>query len=451
MSVPSFPDDATKGLDSADIKTCPNPATQISHSILLTSMLCLPSAPSNLSAGPSLSSAPSPRTVTPAPHRTSGEVERPEQAEPVLPVVNPALEKPAPPQSSIHPALYVIVWIAMSSSVIIFNKYILDEKKLNFRFPTFLTTWHLGFATICTQILARFTTVLNSRKKVPMNGRVYLRAIVPIGLFFSLSLICGNLSYLYLSVSFIQMIKATTPVAVLITSWVMGLSPPNLKTLGNVSFIVIGVIIASFGEIQFVMLGFLLQVAGIIFEAIRLTMVQRLLSSVEFKMDPLVSLYYFAPACTIMNGIVALITEVPSMTWADFDRVGYFTLLLNAMVAFGLNVSVVFLIGRTSSLVLTLCGVLKDILLVIASMLIFRDPVAPLQFFADAINKYASGAGCAWANYGVRHPTLRKLIVFGGVLFVLFLLLGFFSSSLPVDPKQYVGNKYTGFFGNGGV
>ena len=40
-----------------------------------------------------------------------------------------------------------------------------------------------------------------------MNGRVYLRAIVPIGLFFSLSLICGNLTYLYLSVSFIQMIK----------------------------------------------------------------------------------------------------------------------------------------------------------------------------------------------------------------------------------------------------
>jgi len=124
----------------------------------------------------------------------------------------------------------------------------------------------------------------------------------------------------------------------------MGLSPPNMKTLGNVSFIVIGVIIASFGEIQFVMLGFLLQCAGIIFEAIRLTMVQRLLSSAEFKMDPLVSLYYFAPACTIMNGIVALLVEVPSMSWADFDRVGYFTLLLNAMVAFGLNVSVVFLV-----------------------------------------------------------------------------------------------------------
>jgi hypothetical protein len=58
-----------------------------------------------------------------------------------------------------------------------------------------------------TQILARFTTILDSRKKVPMTGRVYLRAIVPIGLFFSLSLICGNQAYLYLSVAFIQMLK----------------------------------------------------------------------------------------------------------------------------------------------------------------------------------------------------------------------------------------------------
>lgn len=68
MGVPSFPDDAIKGLDGADIKTCPNLTTQISHSILLTSILCPPTASSYLSAGPSLSSAPSPRNVTPTPH-----------------------------------------------------------------------------------------------------------------------------------------------------------------------------------------------------------------------------------------------------------------------------------------------------------------------------------------------------------------------------------------------
>lgn len=76
-------------------------------------------------------------------------------------------------------------------------------------YPILLTSWHLVFATIMTQIMARTTTLLDGRKKVKMTGRVYLRAIVPIGLFFSLSLICGNITYLYLSVSFIQMIKVS--------------------------------------------------------------------------------------------------------------------------------------------------------------------------------------------------------------------------------------------------
>jgi predicted transporter len=132
---------------------------------------------------------------------------------------------------------------------------------------------------------------------------------------------------------------------VLIASWIMGVSPLNLKTLGNVSFIVLGVIIASYGEIQFVMTGFLFQLAGVAFEATRLVMVQKLLSSAEFKMDPLVSLYYFAPACAVMNGIVSLIIEVPKMTWGDVEKVGYFVFLLNALVAFALNVSVVFLVS----------------------------------------------------------------------------------------------------------
>jgi len=397
--------------------------------------------------------------------RVSGDIEmesRQQPQEPVLPVHNPAAEKPAPQQAGLHPAVYVAAWISLSSSVILFNKYILDT--MGFRYPIVLTTWHLGFATLMTQGLARFTTVLDSRKKVPMTGKIYLRAIVPIGVMFSLSLICGNVTYLYLSVSFIQMLKATTPVAVLIASWTMGVSPPNMKTLGNVSFIVLGVIIASYGEIKFVMIGFLFQLAGIAFEATRLVMVQKLLSSAEFKMDPLVSLYYFAPACAVMNGIVSLFVEVPHMTWAEVEKVGYFVLLLNALIAFALNVSVVFLIGRTSGLVMTLCGVLKDILLVVASMMIFRDPVSPLQFVgysialgglvyyklgADKIKEHMGSAQRGWADYGVRHPAARKLIVIGLVLFTIILLLGGAGSSgaLPSQYTDYAGNKLAGIVG----
>ncbi|KAL2834950.1 triose-phosphate transporter family-domain-containing protein [Aspergillus cavernicola] len=366
--------------------------------------------------------------------RTSGEVSRPE---PTLPTVNPAAEKSEPPKATFHPAVYVATWITLSSSVILFNKHILDYA--NFRFPIILTTWHLAFATMMTQILARGTNLLDGRKTVKMTGRVYLRAIVPIGIFFSLSLICGNVTYLYLSVAFIQMLKATTPVAVLLATWGMGMAPVNLKVLTNVGIIVVGVIIASFGEIKFVFIGFLFQIGGIIFEATRLVMVQRLLSSAEFKMDPLVSLYYFAPVCAVMNGVTALFLEVPYLTMDHIYNVGLWTLLANAVVAFLLNVSVVFLIGKTSSLVMTLCGVLKDILLVAASMMIWQTPVTPLQFFGysialiglvyyklggEKIKEYTGHANRAWAEYGATRPTQRRFVIIGAALLSFFLLVG---------------------------
>ncbi len=73
-------------------------------------------------------------------------------------------------------------------------------------------------------------------------------------------------------------------------------------------------------------------------------MVQRILSSPEFKMDPLVSIYYYAPACAAINGVVTLFVEIPRMTMNDIWALGVFTLLVNALVAFLLNVSVVLLV-----------------------------------------------------------------------------------------------------------
>ncbi|TLD25637.1 hypothetical protein PspLS_06017 [Pyricularia sp. CBS 133598] len=361
--------------------------------------------------------------------------------EPVLPVVNQDAEKiqQQAPKASVPAAAYVIAWISISSSVILFNKWILDTKK--FHYPVLLTTYHLTFATVATQLLARYTTLLDGRKTVKMTGQVYMRAIVPIGFMFSLSLICGNLTYLYLSVAFIQMLKATTPVAVLLSSWVLGVAQPNLRVFLNVSVIVVGVVIASFGEIKFVLAGFLFQIGGVIFEALRLTMVQRLLSSAEYKMDPLVSLYYFAPVCAAMNATVALFWEMPKVSLAEVYHVGLFNFFLNGLCAFMLNVSVVLLIGKTSSLVLTICGVLKDVLLVAASVIIWPDkPVTGLQLFGysialagmvhyklgyDALKGYAAEGGRQWAEFGVRRPVLRRVLILGSVFALgIFVLSG---------------------------
>ena len=87
-------------------------------------------------------------------------------------------------------------------------------------------------------------------------------------------------------------------------------------------------------------------------------MVQRLLSSAEFKMDPLVSLYYFAPACAVMNAVVTAVVELPSLHMSDIYQLGMGTLFLNAAVAFGLNVAVVFLVCLAENEFVSICSLI---------------------------------------------------------------------------------------------
>jgi hypothetical protein len=97
------------------------------------------------------------------------------------------------------------IWIVLSSTVIIYNNFLYNT--LNFKYPVFLVTYHLGFAAIGTRVLQRTTNLLDGLKDVTMTKEIFVRSILPIGLLFSGSLILSNSAYLYLSVSYIQMLK----------------------------------------------------------------------------------------------------------------------------------------------------------------------------------------------------------------------------------------------------
>ena len=99
---------------------------------------------------------------------------------------------------------------------------------------------------------------------------------------------------------------------------------------------------------------------------------------------------------------------------------------------------------------MTLCGVLKDILLVAASIAIWGTPISPLQYFgytvalcgliyyklgAATIKAQLSEAGRLWAEFGSNRPALRKVVVFGGILVMLFVLLGGLAPTVGYDPK----------------
>ena len=108
----------------------------------------------------------------------------------------------------------ILFWITMSCCTILYNKYLYTSAEKgggDFRYPLSLTTIHMGFATLATAAL-RVAGVL----KVPaMEWRFVARCVVPIGVLFAMSLGFSNLAAMRLTVSFIQMVKALTPLLTL--------------------------------------------------------------------------------------------------------------------------------------------------------------------------------------------------------------------------------------------
>ena len=76
------------------------------------------------------------------------------------------------------------------------------------------------------------------------------------------------------------------------------------------------------------------------------------------KMDPLVSLHYYAPVCALINMLILPFTEGLAPFY-EVLRIGPLVLITNAFIAFLLNIAAVFLVGAGSGLVLTLAGVFK--------------------------------------------------------------------------------------------
>ncbi|KAI0032872.1 TPT-domain-containing protein [Vararia minispora EC-137] len=283
-------------------------------------------------------------------------------------------------KAKLSATIIIPIWIAISSSVIIYNNYLYNT--LNFKYPVFLVTFHLTFSAIGTRALQRTTSLLDGVKDVNMTKDMFIRSILPIGLLFSASLILSNSAYLYLSVAYIQMLKAFTPVSILLISWAFRISDPNRKLFVIVLMISCGVALASRGELHFDLVGFVYQAAAVAFEASRLVMIEILLHGM--RMDPLVSLHYYAPVCAFINLLVLPFTEGLAPFY-ELARIGPLLLLSNALVAFGLNVAAVFLVGAGSGLILTLAGVFKDILLITGSVAIFGSPITPLQVFGYSI------------------------------------------------------------------
>lgn len=212
-----------------------------------------------------------------------------------------------------------------------------------------------------------------------------LKLGTPVAFFHATSMIAGNSAYLYLSVSFIQMIKAWTSGCVYLVGCVMGTQTWSPAVAQTIAAITIGLTIASFGELEFDMFGFCLQVVSICLEGLRINLLEICLKSNGYKLNPLSSLQIFAPLMLALLIPCVAIWDRDALSSNEILNIGGPTFIVNALCAFCLNMAVYLVIQTASGLIFALGGVLKDLIIIFGSAVFLGKVVTGLQVIGYVI------------------------------------------------------------------
>ena len=276
-----------------------------------------------------------------------------------------------------------VSWAGVSSLLIMLNQHLLNN---GFPYPTLLASLGqlFSFCVAFTLYKARLF-----EPKAAVTPHLWLTKCRPIGLANAVTLSTGNQVYLYLSVSFIQMLKAGTPVVTMCTLFACRMEKPRLPLIGSVFVIFCGCFIAAWGEVAFNLFGFGLMMTSEFAEASKLVATQALLGGIGgISFTLLEGLLYITPGAWLWMMLFACFGEIPALLEnGDLAVVMAqpWTFFLAASLGIGVNALTLGIVKTTNSLTFKVVGQAKNVCVVMLGVVVLGNIVTATQWLGYSI------------------------------------------------------------------
>eukprot|EP00927_Polykrikos_kofoidii_P030813 TRINITY_DN2651_c0_g1_i3.p1 TRINITY_DN2651_c0_g1~~TRINITY_DN2651_c0_g1_i3.p1 ORF type:complete len:406 (-),score=57.36 TRINITY_DN2651_c0_g1_i3:76-1293(-) len=265
----------------------------------------------------------------------------------------------------------------VSAAMIQSNKWLMHAD--HFPYPFTLTAGHMlmsfALANVCRYVCPSMFPSFSTLDVTPKFCVKFLWIGIP----FACSLVCGNWAYKYLSVSFLQIMKQANVITIYLFSVVAALERFRWCSVIILAFLLSGTVMGVEGEMHFVFVGFALQVACSLTEALKI-IAQSVFMSGQAKLDPLTLVLFMAPACFVANLIPLTLYDWPNRAEICARFLQCWPVVLgNASTAFILNCTVAQCIKQLSAVGFLVCGITKDIVIIVVSTWLLGESLTPMQ------------------------------------------------------------------------
>mmetsp|Transcript_11507 Transcript_11507/g.16391 ORF Transcript_11507/g.16391 Transcript_11507/m.16391 type:complete len:375 (+) Transcript_11507:121-1245(+) len=192
---------------------------------------------------------------------------------------------------------YSILYLSASPMAIMANKILMKDE--GFGYPVLVSALGQTTTAVCAIAMVYITD-----ETLDNGKRIGFRTLAVLGCVSALSLVLGQYPYFYLTVAFIQMLKAFSPAYMIVFLYCLGVESPSRRVIACVLGLCVFTAVASAGEVNFSLIGVLFMTAASCSDALRLVIAQKLLKNQ--KMATFEALVYVSPMCLLFMAPVAL-------------------------------------------------------------------------------------------------------------------------------------------------
>ena len=282
-------------------------------------------------------------------------------------------------------------WFIFSALLTSYNKYVFGEGQMAFPCPLFLTALHFLVQWAFSHYACEFfPETLGTQTVKDLSWKDWALIAVPCGLVTALDVGLSNLSLAYITITFYTMVKSSTPVFVLGWAHVFGIEKITWQLIGVTAVIAVGEFVTVYGEVDFVLKGFLLILTASVMSGARWTLVQLKLQSMQPPMKTTIStMRLLSPSMFCSMIFISFAVERP---WNDFMQMDAHDLRWVLILGFGgglIAISMIlcefYLILEASAVILMIGGVLKEMVTIVIGVTLFGDDLNSTKIFGMCI------------------------------------------------------------------
>ncbi|KAH6589389.1 hypothetical protein BASA50_010042 [Batrachochytrium salamandrivorans] len=265
-------------------------------------------------------------------------------------------------------AAWLALYFCLNLGLTLYNKAVMHYFK--FPYPWTLT----GIHTLCGAIGCQLLSMAGVFNPARLNTRESL-IMLAFSTLYTINIAVSNISLKMVSVPFHQTIRAMVPLFTMLIEFFWLNKSASFTVALTMLPIIFGVTLATIGDYDFTILGFILTLLGALLAAIK-GVTTNIIQVGKLKLHPLDLLLWMTPLAFVQTMSYAFITgelhQVSEFLRDDVSISILLALLANGFIAFGLNVSSFTANKKTSALTMGVAGNVKQVLSIILSVSIFN-------------------------------------------------------------------------------